>query len=170
MFRLVSIWFSLSTKKIAIDSMLSTIKEVLCWYLALVSDLWFHSLINSGAREMICSNSSDHYLLVHLLCPYACRYSLTSLYHWFTKLLHGWVATKILWDLKIFRLIYDAYFVFSDVCPYYVYFVLYFCVMNCWWLQFALVSLVKKMALDHPYHTIFQVGIFLLQEDSIFSC
>lgn len=27
-----------------------------------------------------------------------------------------------------------------------------FCVM-----QFALVSLIKRMAIDHPYHTIFQV-------------
>lgn len=32
-------------------------------------------------------------------------------------------------------------------------------------MQFALVSLVKKMAIDHPYHTIFQVQKFSVLND-----
>ncbi|XP_073048604.1 serine/threonine-protein kinase ATM isoform X27 [Primulina eburnea] len=78
-FRLVSMWFSLTNKEIAIDSMLSTIKEVQSYK--------FIPLVYQIASRMGGNKDS--------LAP------------------------------KNF--------------------------------QFALVSLVKKMALDHPYHTIFQL-------------
>ncbi|XP_075505013.1 serine/threonine-protein kinase ATM isoform X6 [Primulina tabacum] len=78
-FRLVSMWFSLTTKEIAIDSMLSTIKQVQSYK--------FIPLVYQIASRMGGNKDS--------LAP------------------------------KNF--------------------------------QFALVSLVKKMALDHPYHTIFQL-------------
>lgn len=39
-----------------------------------------------------------------------------------------------------------------------------------WSMQFALVSLVKKMAIDHPYHTILQVCASYLSSSIYFAC
>jgi len=39
-----------------------------------------------------------------------------------------------------------------------------------WSMQFALVSLVKKMAIDHPYHTILQVCASYLSSSNYFAC